>query len=202
MMTEISKPGISSIKLNVENADGALQPVSVVKPIIVLSQRTPAVDKEEIQYWLLTELKKYQSPNGAKILPIIPNLQKESASYECVENDLLSIEERSNEPCFLCVVNQEFKEDWDDVCSSTSTLASNKNSLIFSLSRRLLRMAQYRSRAFEHVMVLYWSRTDTFLTLRQLVPPCLRECKIACVKDTETIASFVFEQPAGIRKVV
>ena len=169
-------------------------PVSMLNPIVVLSQKTPESDKEEILKWLLKELTKYKSPNGATIVPTAPGLEREnvrSTAFEWLENQM-SNKGGPNEPCFLCVVNQEFKEDWDRCgFSSTDTFTSNNHCLVYPLSRHLYGMAQYRMKAKDHIMVLYW--TDTIP--KSLVPPCLRECRVAHVKDTKKIVNFIFKLP-------
>ena len=211
MTTELlSKPSTSSLESSIDSTNSAcnsstsvdskhtsvadsdseptLKPVSVLKPIVVFSQRTPVADKEKIQDWLLTELKKYPTPEGARIMPIIPELKKESAfstAYEWLENEI----SRDERFCFLCVVNNEFKEDWDYGLSSSS---SREHSLVYAFQSSVLGMHRCRIHACQHVMVIHW--TDTVPT--PLVPHGLRECQTAQVNDTEKIACFVFKAPA------
>lgn len=161
----------------------------VFNPIVVISQRTLGSDKEEIDKWLMAQLKRCVSRNGARIVPTVPGMNKENVRLNAYEWLEMRLSSQPNEPCFLCVINQEFKDEWDCGFSSTKEATPN-HCLIYPLSRHLFGMAKYRINASKHIMVLHW--TDTVPT--HLVPHGLRECQTAHVKDTKKIAEFVFKQ--------
>lgn len=159
-----------------------------VNPIVVLSQYTPEPVKNEILSHLLGELKQYCSEDRI-MAPIHPDTDKEAVRQpgsEWMWNIINSYDDTPESPCFLCVVNREFKTEWRN-CSSRG---SDNHSLVYVLSRYIVGLSRYSNRINDQVILLFLNGID-----ETLVPTPLKECCSVDVTNLKEIAFLVLKEP-------